>query len=73
MDETNNHGIRNYASLNLDIPFNLTSQQKILYESLVKKENYQQKIYYGALRILADKRNPDRLSLASHNFRELLI
>ncbi len=72
MSKTNDRSIWNYSSLNLDVPFNLNSQQKILHESLLEKDELSARIYYGALCVLADFKNPDRAALASHNLRELL-
>ena len=45
--------------------------QGALAEELKKKAPQLEIIYLGALKVLADQGNPDRLALAAHNFREL--
>ncbi len=53
------------------IPF-LESRQKALYEKLIEKSDLLAKIYLGALHVLQQVDNPDRLALAAHNLRELM-
>jgi hypothetical protein len=52
--------------------FQLYGQQKTLYDALVQYNGELAKMYYGSLKVLADKNNPDRLSLAAHGIRELI-
>jgi hypothetical protein len=50
----------------------LTGAQKALYETLVSQSDRLGRIYIGAILVLKQHTNPDRLALAAHNFRELL-
>lgn len=50
----------------------LNGQQNALYLMLDKKDTELSKMYLGALYVLNQKQNPDRLSLAAHGIRELL-
>ena len=50
----------------------LTEQQRVLYETLVDMDKQLSIIYLGALTVLADEQNPDRLALTAHGFRELV-
>lgn len=50
----------------------LTEQQRVLYETLVDMDKQLSTIYLGALTVLADEQNPDRLALTAHGFRELV-
>ncbi len=60
--------------------FQISGKQRFLYEALSERDtqlaNEQGKkladMYLGALRVLADEHNPDRLPLAAHGIRELL-
>lgn len=58
----------------------LSGKQRVLYEALFERDkklaNETGKkladMYLGALRVLADEHNPDRLALAAHAMRELM-
>lgn len=50
----------------------LEVHQRALMDDLYKRESSLGAMYHGALSVLADKENPDRLALAAHNIRELL-
>lgn len=53
-------------------PFILNSQQQTLFNALLEKDVSLAHIYLGAIRVLGDDGNPDRVALASHNIRELI-
>ncbi len=57
---------------NSGLPFILNSQQQTLFNVLLEKDGSLARIYLGAIRVLKDDGNPDRIALASHNLRELL-
>jgi hypothetical protein len=50
----------------------LTGPQQTLYEVLLRKRVRLANIYMGALRVLEQRENPDRLSLCAHGLRELI-
>jgi len=52
--------------------FQLYGQQKTLYDALLQYDSKLAKMYYASLKVLSDKNNPDRLSLAAHGIRELI-
>jgi hypothetical protein len=54
------------------LPFILNSQQQTLFNALLEKDASLARIYLGAIRVLGDDGNPDRIALASHNIRELI-
>lgn len=54
-----------------DIALALTSAQRKIYESLAKEDAKLAKIYLGALRVLEDEGNPDRLAQSAHSIREV--
>jgi len=62
------------------IIFQLSGKQRVLYDALCERDTQLTNepgkkladMYLGALRVLADEYNPDRLSLAAHGIRELL-
>lgn len=53
-------------------PLKLSGPQQALYEALGVKDQRLANMYLGALKVLADTDNPDRLAQASHSLRELL-
>src|SRR5437899_2193313 len=50
----------------------LTDQQLFLQRVLAERDITAEALYVGALRVLADEENPDRLALAAHGLRELI-
>lgn len=54
------------------LPLILNSQQQTLFNALLEKDDSLARIYLGAIRVLGDDSNPDRVALASHNIRELI-
>lgn len=50
----------------------LDRQQQTLVEVLTARNPEATTIYLGALRVLADRSNPDRLALGAHGIRELI-
>lgn len=49
----------------------LSALQKLVYDNLVKQDSRLGNIYLGALRVLRDKDNPDRIPQAAHSIREI--
>ena len=52
--------------------FPLTLRQKRLLGTLLERDETSARAYAGALKVLADDENPDRLALAAHNLRQLV-
>lgn len=50
----------------------LSGQQRGLYEALAEKDIKLASMYYGAIKVISDGSNPDRLTLAAHGLRELI-
>jgi hypothetical protein len=53
-------------------PLRLLPQQRALFEALTRHEKDIGTIYLGALHVIADTNNPDRVALAAHSVREML-
>lgn len=53
-------------------PFQLSGKQRALHQALGEQDERLANFYLGALTVLADSSNPDRLPLAAHGLRELL-
>ena len=47
-------------------------RRRRLHEALLKKEERLARMYHGAMVVLDDLNNPDRLALAAHDLRELM-
>lgn len=62
------------SSLNASAPrgLNLLPQQSALQKALEQRDHRLGRYYLGALWVLADKDNPDRIHLAAHGIRELM-
>lgn len=50
----------------------LQGRQRRLFDALRAKDPKFASMYQGALQVLADEENPDRLALSAHGFRELM-
>jgi hypothetical protein len=55
-----------------NLPIILNSQQQSLFDALLEKDPSLARIYLGAISVLRNDGNPDRIALASHNLRELI-
>jgi hypothetical protein len=53
-------------------PFVLEGSQRTLYEELCRRHPTPGAMYLGALMVLRQQGNPDRLALAAHSLRELM-
>ncbi len=53
-------------------PLRLDGQQRALHDALLAKDNEMAGMYRGALVVLADNGNDDRLALAAHGLREVM-
>jgi len=53
-------------------PVSLEPHRQALYDKLASKELILAQIYAGAIIVLNQENNPDRLALAAHNIRELI-
>ena len=51
--------------------FQLTANKQIIYRELLKINRKAAKSYIGAIKILEDEENPDRLSQSAHSIREI--
>lgn len=54
------------------IQFRLSDQQRVLYQALAELNQALANMYLGALKVLTDTSNPDRLAQAAHSLRELM-
>lgn len=50
----------------------LSGQQRTLFRALAKKDSELAKMYYGAIHVLSDNKNPEALPLAAHAIREMM-
>jgi hypothetical protein len=57
---------------NQPTPLQLSGQQLALHRALGKTKTELADMYYGALSVLSQIENPDRLALAAHGFREIM-
>jgi hypothetical protein len=53
-------------------PLRLSGQQRALYQALSEKDDKLARMYSGALTVLGQSQNGDRLALAAHGLRELM-
>ena len=55
-----------------DVPFSLSGRQLELFNILTEKDEQLADMYKGAIVVLSQGSNPDRIALAAHDIRELL-
>jgi hypothetical protein len=52
-------------------PFQFTGRQRLIYDSLTRKNQGMAELYESALRVYWDEGNPGRILLAAHCIREI--
>lgn len=72
MDKHSSASQKRESGAHMGDALDLVAHQQALMEELYRRGSLLGVMYQGALSVLADGENPDRLTLAAHNLRELM-